>query len=210
MKTKFFMLFILLFQVGLGVAQEQAMTASEIKNFKQQVISEAQKIQTLSTDFVQYKHIDFLSKDITSSGKMLLKTPNKLNWQYDKPIKYTIIFANNKVLINDQGKKNKIDLGNSKKFEKINKMILGSISGDLFDDSQFKISYHKNKTQRIAKLRPLSKELTTYIQTVVLYFPNNQNTVSEVQLIEPSNDYTHIVFKNKQLNLTINDASFTF
>lgn len=209
MKTKFFMLFILLFQAGLGLAQEQAMTPAEIKNFKQNVITEAQKIKTLSTDFVQYKHLDFLSKDITSSGKMLLKTPNKLNWQYDKPIKYTIIFSNNKVLINDQGKKNKIDLGNSKKFEKINKMIVGSISGDLFDDTEFKISYYKNKTQRIAKLIPLSKELTTYIQTVVLYFPNNDNSIVEVQLIEPSKDYTRIVFKNKRINQTISDASFT-
>jgi outer membrane lipoprotein carrier protein len=112
--------------------------------------------------------------------------------------------------VNDQGKKNKVDLGNNKKFEKINKMIIGSISGDLFAADDFTITYHKNRNQRIAKLSPKTKDLSAYIQTIILYFNDQQSTVSEVQLIEPSKDYTKIVFKNKQINQPISDALFSF
>ena len=210
MKTKLILLIICLFHFAYTKAQEEAMSNAEISNFKQTVVAEAQKIKTLKTDFVQYKHLDFLSKEITSSGSMLLKNPNKLLWKYNKPIQYGILFKDNKVLINDQGKKNKVDLGNNKKFEKINKMIIGSISGDLFSANDFNITFYKNRNQRIAKLSPKTKELSTYIQTVILYFNNQQLTVSEVQLIEPSKDYTKIVFKNKQINQPIDDASFSF
>ncbi|MNI32409.1 Outer membrane lipoprotein carrier protein LolA [compost metagenome] len=89
-------------------------------------------------------------------------------------------------------------------------MIIGSISGDLFSANDFNITFYKNRNQRIAKLSPKTKELSTYIQTVILYFNNQQLTVSEVQLIEPSKDYTKIIFKNKQINQPIDDASFSF
>ena len=41
-----------------------------------------------------------------------------------------------------------------------------------------------------------------------LYFPIGESTVSQVRLIEPSNDFTKIVFKNKQLNAKFDDAVF--
>ncbi|WP_312741837.1 LolA family protein [Sphingobacterium multivorum] len=210
MKTKLILLLVSVFHFALTKAQETAMSSAEITSFKQTVVAEAQKIKTLKTDFVQYKHLDFLSKEITSSGSMLLKNPNKLLWKYNTPIQYGILFKDNKVLVNDQGKKNKVDLGNNKKFEKINKMIIGSISGDLFAANDFTITFHKNRNQRIAKLSPKTKDLSAYIQTIILYFNDQQSTVSEVQLIEPSKDYTKIVFKNKQINQPISDASFSF
>lgn len=189
-------------------AQEKSMTASEMKTFKETTVAEAKKIKTLTTDFTQYKHMSFLDKDIVSEGKMSLKTPGKLLWQYDKPFVYSIVFKDNKVFINDQGKKNKVDLGNNKKFEKINALIMGSVSGNMFDETAFVITYFKDNNRDIAKLQPKIKEVNKYIKEIVLYFNNNQITVSEVKLIEPSNDYTRIVFKNKKINTALNDAIF--
>jgi outer membrane lipoprotein carrier protein len=105
MKTKLILLLVSVFHIALTKAQETAMSSAEITSFKQTVVAEAQKIKTLKTDFVQYKHLDFLSKEITSSGSMLLKNPNKLLWKYNTPIQYGILFKDNKVLVNDQGKK---------------------------------------------------------------------------------------------------------
>ena len=86
MKIKIY--YILLFVAFCNVsqwAQEQKMSESEVVSFKQSVAVVAKKIKTLSTDFVQYKHLDFLSKDIETSGKMYFKEPNTLQWQYKKP-----------------------------------------------------------------------------------------------------------------------------
>jgi outer membrane lipoprotein carrier protein len=58
-----------------------------------------------------------------------------------------IVFKNGKILIKDEGKKSEIDIGNSKIFTKINKLIVGSVSGNLFDDKEFDIAYFKEKNK---------------------------------------------------------------
>ena len=94
-------------------------------------------------------------------------------------------------------------------FEKINKMIVGSISGNMFDDNEFSISYFKNKDFFIAKLVTKTKDIQKYIKQIDLYFPVNEVTASQVKLIEPSGDYTKIVFKNKVLNAKIDESTFS-
>ena len=188
--------------------QEQKMTAQEIVKFKETVESQSKTIKTIKTDFVQLKHMDFLTKDIESSGKLNFKSPNTLSWQYTKPYQYSIIFKNNKVYINDQGKKSTVD-AKSKIFEKINKLIIGSVSGNMFDDKEFTISYFKTKQHYIAKLIPKTAAIKKMIKQIDLYFPLKENTVSEVKLIESSGDYTKITFKNKITNAKIDDSVFT-
>jgi outer membrane lipoprotein-sorting protein len=210
MKIKIYIL--VLFLVGFqfkSLAQEQKMSENEITAFKQSVAVVSKKIKTLSTDFVQYKHLDFLSKDIETSGKMIFKEPSLLLWQYKKPYSYTIVFKNGKILINDEGKKSAVDIGNSKLFGKINKLIVGSVSGDLFDDKEFSISYFKNKDQNVTKFIPKDATLKKYIKQIELTFDKTDATVVQVKLLESSADFTRIVLKNKVINVKVDEASFT-
>jgi len=207
MKTKIALL--ILFLSGSLFAQEQKMTAAEIASFKEDVNVVSKKIKTLSTDFVQYKHLDFLSKDIETSGKMLFKEPSLLSWQYKKPYNYSIVFKNGKILINDEGKKSAVDIGNSKIFARINKLIIGSVSGNMFDDKEFTISYFKLKGQNLAKFVPKDATLKKYIKQIELTFDKEEATVVQVKLLESSEDYTRIVLKNKVINAKIDDSVFT-
>ncbi|WP_433834592.1 LolA family protein [Flavobacterium anhuiense] len=207
MKTKIALL--ILFISGSLFAQEQKMTAAEISQFKEDVNVVAKKIKTLSTDFIQYKHLDFLSKDIETSGKMVFKEPALLSWQYKKPYNYSIVFKNGKILINDEGKKSAVDIGNSKIFARINKLIVGSVSGNMFDDKEFTISYFKVKGQNLAKFIPKDATLKKYIKQIELTFDKEEATVVQVKLLESSEDYTRIVLKNKVINAKIDDSVFT-
>lgn len=208
MKIRIYLLFLTLLTVAVS-AQEQKMSDSEIATFKQTVNAVSKKIKTLTTDFVQYKHMDFLAKDIETSGKMYFKEPNLLLWQYKKPYNYSIVFKNGKILINDEGKKSSVDVGNSKIFAKINKLIVGSVSGDMFDDKEFAISYFKTKDNNITKLIPKDAALKKYIKQIELSFDKQDATVIQVRLLESSEDFTKIVFKNKQLNAKVDDSVFT-
>lgn len=210
MRIKIFILLIFLNVCSFkSLAQEQKMNESEIVVFKQSVAVVSKKIKTLSTDFVQYKHLDFLSKDIETSGKMVFKEPNLLLWQYKKPYSYSIVFKNGKILINDEGKKSAVDIRNSKLFGKINKLIVGSVSGDLFDDKEFSISYFKNKDQNVTKFIPKDATLKKYIKQIELTFDKEDATVVQVKLLESSADFTRIVLKNKIINAKVDEASFT-
>lgn len=206
MKTKIFILFVF-FNLTI-FAQENKMSNSEIEKFKKDIVSDSKKIQTLTADFTQYKVMSFLDKPIVSKGKLYLQNPKAMRWNYTQPIDYNVIFNNGKIYINDEGKKSSVDVQGNKKFEKLNQLIVGSVSGNLFDTNDFIITFSKTDKARIAKLQPKLKDVKKYIKEIQLTFYSGQSTVTEVKLIEPSDDYTKILFTNKSLNQTINASVF--
>jgi len=208
MKNSILYVFFLMTVVFSATAQEQKMSTAEITAFKAAVNATAKNTKTLTTGFVQYKHMDFLSKDIETSGKMVFKSPGMLLWQYTKPYQYSVVFKNNKIAINDAGKKSEMNVGNSKMFAKLNKLIVGSVSGDMFDENEFTISYFKSAEHNITRLMPKDAALKKYIKQMELYFDKKGNMVSQVKMTEPSNDYTTIVFKNKTTNAQVPDSVF--
>lgn len=193
---------------ALLFGQNTVMSGAEAKAFVTKISSEARQIKTLQSDFIQTKKMDFLDKNIVTHGKMSLKSPNMLSWRYTKPYQYSIVFKNNKIFINDQGKKSSVD-AKSKTFEKINKLIVGSSNGQMFNDPEFSVSYFKNANFNIAKFIPRSAQLLKYIKQIELYFPKNQSTVSQVNMTEASGDTTNIVFKNTKINAPVPAAEFT-
>lgn len=187
---------------------QTAMTEAEKNAFVSKTSSETQQIKTLQSDFTQVKKMDFLDKAITTYGKMTLKSPNTLSWKYTKPYQYSIVFKENKIFINDQGKKSTVD-AKSKTFEKINKLIVGSASGKMFNDPEFIVRYFKSGNQNIARFLPKSQQLLKYIKQIELVFPKNQSTVSEVSMTESSGDTTNIIFKNTKINAPVSEADFS-
>ncbi len=193
---------------GFFFAQNTAMSGAEAKAFVAKISSETKAIKTLQSDFSQTKKMDFLDKNIVTYGKMSLKTPNMLSWKYTKPYQYSIVFRDNKIFINDQGKKSSVD-AKSKTFEKINKLIVGSSNGQMFNDPEFSVAYMKNANFNIAKFTPKSSQLLKYIKQIELYFPKNQSTVAQVNMTEASGDTTNIVFKNTKVNAPVAASEFS-
>lgn len=204
--------FLLLFFIVIGSsiqAQETAMNASEIAAFKGKVIASAKTTKTIKTDFVQYKHLDFLADDVKTSGKMVFKVPNLVKWEYTNPYQYSVIFREDQLLINDGGTKSKVDIGNSKLFKKLNQLIVNSVKGNMFNDSDFTVSFYKSSKYNKAVFIPKDKKIASYIASFELLFNKNDAQVFEVKMVEPSQDFTRIVFSNRTLNSTINDSVFS-
>jgi outer membrane lipoprotein carrier protein len=193
---------------GVFFSQNTAMSGAEAKAFVAKVSSETKGIKTLQADFTQSKKMDFLDKSIVTYGRMSLKTPNMLAWKYTKPYQYSIVFKDNKIFINDQGKKSSVD-AKSKTFEKINKLIVGSSNGQMFNDPEFSVSYMKSANFNIAKFTPKSAQLLKYIKQIELYFPKNESTVSQVNMTEASGDTTNIIFKNTKVNAPVAASEFS-
>jgi len=190
-------------------AQEIKLSEAESNIFKNKVSVSAKQSKTIVNTFVQLKHIDFLSNDIESSGDLYFKAPNTIKWSYTKPYEYSVIFKNKKLFINDAGKKSNINLASNKVFKKLNDLISRSVSGDMLDDNQFTTGFFKKGEQYIAKLSPKDQTLKNMFKEIVLSFGSKNYLVSEVQLIEPSGDYTLIKFRNVSVNKSIPDAVFT-
>ena len=136
------LLIFLSFCAPLAVSA-QALTEAQIHDFKTQTIAKNKSIQTMQADFTQKKHLDFMSKDIETLGKMAFAKPDKLNWQYTKPYQYRIIFQKDNITVNDAGNVSQMKADN-KVFKKINNLIVSSISGDMFNEKEFSMTFAKS------------------------------------------------------------------
>lgn len=185
------------------------MTAVEILEFKKNVKIVSENTKTISSDFDQYKHMEFLADDIKTSGKMQYKAPKLVKWSYTEPFRYSVIFKEGKLLINDEGKKSNVNIGSNKLFKKLNELIVKSINGNMFDESEFTMNFAKDIDKYIVIFNSKDTELKKYIKQFVLYFNGENYTVTEVKMVEPSDDFTHIIFKNRKENETIKDEVFS-
>ncbi|MCF6297175.1 MAG: outer membrane lipoprotein carrier protein LolA [Flavobacteriaceae bacterium] len=202
-------IFLLIFSISIsftGIAQQTTLSQQESKALRNNIIEKSKKTTSIISDFKQYKHLDFLSNDIISSGKLVYKSPNSIKWEYQKPFKYSATFKKNKLYINDNGVKNNVDLSSNKAFKSLNELIIRSVKGDMFDDVQFKIVYFKDYT---VSFSPKDKKLKSFINEFILTFDKNTLNVIEVKMIESSKDYTLIRFTNQQLNKPVSDAVFS-
>lgn len=200
-------LFYILFFVVLGMKAQTPLSASEAVMLKKQVQEQAQKTQTMTVDFVQLKHMDFLSNAIETSGNLAFKKPNLVKWQYTKPFKYAVLFKDQTLYIDDDGKKSDINLNSNKLFGQLNNLIVNSITGDLFQEKDFEISYFKTETGNEVVFIPKDSKLKKYLSQFRIVF-NQEAYVTQIKMVEPSGDYTTISFSNRLVNKPIADAIF--
>ncbi|TYA73959.1 LolA family protein [Seonamhaeicola marinus] len=183
------------------------LNSEEAAKFKAKVKTKATQTTTISSNFTQYKHLDFLSNDIITKGQLTFKSPNMVKWEYTDPFSYYVIFKGETLYINDDGKKNEVNIGSSKMFKQLNQLIVKSVKGDMFDDSMFNISYFKEKKQIQVHFIFKNEQYLEYLKAFHITF-SEEGDVEEVKMIEQSDDFTKIVFKNRQLNKPIPDAFF--
>ena len=184
------------------------MTPTEATELKSAVKQQANTTKTVTSDFTQYKHLDFLSDDIQSKGRLAFKAPDWVKWEYVEPFSYSLIFKDNTLYINDEGNKSNMDVGGNKIFTQLNQLITASIRGDLFDDDQFDISYYKKDGNSLVYFTPKDDQFTEFIKSFHMTF-NAVGEVIKVKMIEPSDDYTQILFRGRKTNLPLSDAEFT-
>lgn len=199
---------VLLLLVFFGVFGQDKLSDSERKIFKQNVLKAAHNTHSIQSDFSQTKHLSVLDNAILSEGVLVFKAPNLVKWEYTKPYKNIAVFKNDKLLVNNEGKKEDIDLSSNRLFRSLNSLIVSSIKGDMFDESQFEMSFFKFPKGYLVKFIPKDKRMKKLVAAFELKFDSDSSQVMEVKLIEPNEDYTLIVFKNKQLNGNIADVVF--
>ncbi|CAM4243601.1 LolA family protein [Zobellia nedashkovskayae] len=198
----------LIFFVSLGAFAQKEMTPTEAVALKAKVKTRADATTTVMSEFTQYKHLDFLSDDIVSQGKLAFKVPNLVKWEYTKPFAYSVLFKNETLFINDDGNKSNMDVGSNKIFKQLNQLITASIRGDMFNDDEFNIKYFKINDSSLVYFLPKDEQFSKFIKAFHLSF-NAIGDVTEVKMIEPSDDYTQIKFTDRVVNKNLSDAVFT-
>ncbi|PZX48721.1 LolA family protein [Algoriphagus chordae] len=200
-------LLFLLFFIASGIQAQTALSTSEAASLKKKVQEQAQRTQTMTLDFVQTKHMEFLSNAVESSGKLAFRKPNMVKWEYIDPIKYSVLFIDQMLYIDENGKKSDVNLSSNKRFGQLDDLIVNSITGDMFQEKDFEITYLKAEEGYEVVFVPKDNRLKKYIGEFHIFI-NQEAYVSQVKMVESSGDFTIIKLSNRKVNQSISDQVF--
>lgn len=208
MKTK--ITWIVIFLIGTLVGKGQNYTPVETKTeFKALLKSASVKMSTITADFDQIKFLSFMEEEIKSSGTFYFLKPNKVRWEYLHPSAYYLILNENKIITFMNGKKSIIDASKNKTFSEINKIMLGSINGEIANHPDFESKLFEDATSFRLNLKLKSKALRDVMNEIIIWFDKKDMSVSQIKMMEASGDYSFITLKNKRLNEVFSNGLFT-
>jgi len=176
---------------------------------KKLITESAQQTQSLSSDFMQEKHLTMMEEILVSKGRFLFKKENNVRWEYNSPINYTILINENHFIIDNDGKISTFNTESNKLFKEINNMILMAIQGNFVNDSAFDATYFSDNKYYLAVLNPREKILKNILNQIEIYFDKKEMNVEKVKFVEPEDDFTLITFTNRKKNIKIEDDYFT-
>jgi outer membrane lipoprotein carrier protein len=151
-----------------------------------------------------------LEEVLISDGRFLFRRENDVRWEYLSPIDYTIVIYKEKFRIKNGDKISEFDIGSNAMFQQINKMIVTAIRGDFVDNPDFEASFFESKQQYRINLKAKNKQVASMLAGIEIYFDKETLAVEQVKFVEPGEDYTRIVFKNRKANIEIPDNQFEF
>ncbi|MCD4833370.1 MAG: outer membrane lipoprotein carrier protein LolA [Bacteroidales bacterium] len=203
-------LITLIFLSGFIYAQESSFSEiMDIDKVKTELNKLSDNTSTIQSKFIQEKHLSFLTENIISKGEFYFKSPNQLRWEYSEPFEYIIVFNDKNIFIKDEDKISTFDTESNKMFSEISNMMIGTIQGDLFTDSErFDVKYFENASQYLLELDPKLPEMKSMLKTIKIYIDKSDISVAKIKMIESSDDYTSIDFTNRTLNQPIDNEKF--
>lgn len=199
----------ILFATILNAQEDGFNKVDDINKVKSELSKLTENTSTIQSQFIQEKHLSFLTENIISKGEFYFKSPDKLRWEYSEPFEYIIVFNDKNIFIKDGAKISTFDTESNKMFSEINNMMIGTIQGNLFTDNErFNVGYYENSSQYLLDLEPKLPEMKSMLKTIKIYIDKSDISVAKIKMIESSDDYTSIDFKNRKLNQEIDSDLF--
>lgn len=182
--------------------------AKDAAALQQQITAASKKINTIQCDFTQEKSMSMLAEKAVSKGKFYFKKDSKVRLEYLQPQKNLVIMNNGKVLFRDAQKTTQMDMHRSKVFQQLNNIIVGSINGNLYSGTDFKVQLFENSTEVKVELKPLAKTLKNFLSTIVVVLDKKDFTANRIEMNETSGDSTILTFSAKAVNGVVEESLF--
>lgn len=162
----------------------------------------AGSVTTLSSDFVQEKHLSMFKKVMTSKGHLYFARPDQLRWELTSPV------ASGFVLKGDKGRRWHERTGRTESFRISQEPVMKLVSEQLFawarsDFAWLKKEYRITLLQEspvLLRLEPRSAATAGFLHHLRIGFSPDGRYVKSVELHEKDGDFTRIKFVNTELN----------
>ncbi len=159
-------------------------------------------VKTLSSDFVQEKHLSMFKTVLSSKGRFYFSKPDLLRWELTAPV------ASGFVLKGEKGRRWHERTGRTESFQISQEPVMKLVSEQLFAWAKADFQWLK-KEYRISvlsespvalRLEPRSAASAEFLHHLLINFSADGRYVRSVELHEKDGDFTRIRFVNTAVN----------
>ncbi|MBI4764468.1 MAG: outer membrane lipoprotein carrier protein LolA [Deltaproteobacteria bacterium] len=162
----------------------------------------ASKVQALSSDFSQERHLAMLKEPLISSGKFAYEKPDRLYWEIGKPSPMGFVVQGDQVRrwSGDSGVAESLEVNQDPMIRAIVEQVLAWTRADFpWLEKRYRITVMEEAPSSL-KLIPLSAREKKFLAYITITFSEDWTHVRSVALHEKGRDFTRLRFMNTLLN----------
>jgi outer membrane lipoprotein-sorting protein len=169
--------------------------------------SATNRVDSISADFVQEKHLPILAKPLISEGHLFYRRPDALRWEYISPVKSILLMHDGDVrrfVESDRGLVEDASV-RLQAMQFVMPEISGWLGGQFQNNPMFDASLEGvNKILLI----PKDPGMARFIQRIELLMSDRPGVIDEVLIFESDDAFTRMVFNHTQVNPALDDRLF--
>jgi outer membrane lipoprotein-sorting protein len=207
--NRLFFTAILIFSAFAASAQAKGYApVKDVKSFQTALSKSNAAIQTISSDFSQTKNLSLLSDKIKSKGKFYFKKEDKVRIEYISPYYYLLVMNGGQLMVKDEQKTTKVNTGNSKMMQSVNRVMIDCMKGTVFQNPDFVVTAYENGNNYLLSLVPANAAMKKMFRQIDVYMKKSNLDVNRLTMTEQNGDYTDMDFVNTQHNSSVNETLF--
>ena len=175
------------------------------------ILKELEKRYTgsqFSADFLQESTIKAMEITDFASGRVYVRYPGMMRWEYEKPERQAIITDGHKLWVY-RPLDNQVMTGNAPVFFRDGKGA-SFLSDIRLVRQKFTITAHPPENEYLYELRLVPREKTLNISQIRLYVVPGAFTIARIVTLDDYGDDTRIDIVNPQFNVSLDPALFKF
>ncbi len=180
----------------------------DITSFKAELSKANTGLNNISSDFKQVKNLSLLAEKIHSKGKFFFMKPGMVRIEYTEPYYYLMVMNGSKMLVKDEQKTNKINTGNSKMMQSVNRVMVDCMQGTVFANPDFKTTAYQDGGRYLLSLVPATADMKKLFEQIDVYMNKVGMDVVKLVMTEVGGDFTAMEFYNTKHNSSLNEVLF--
>ena len=173
----------------------------------EEIRSAADKVNSISAEFVQEKHLPILARPLVSKGVFYFSKPDSLRWEYRTPVRSILLMHGGTLRrYRQSGDGLKEDAGAGMQAMQFVMAEITHWFGGRFEQSRM-FAARLEKGRKIV-LSPKEKSFARVIQRIELLLSEQPGIIDSVTIYESSDSFTRLYFKKARLNEALPESLF--
>lgn len=195
--------------VALALALPAGASASPLDDALARIEAARAGVRALRADFVQEKVVSLFAETVRSTGKLVVRRPDRLRWQVLAPDESLFVIAGPSVRYRLPGARGNVDVRTAGALGAVLRDLVAFLAGPLGEvRGRYRLALAEGNPV-VLVATPTSRDVARSVRTMRLRFSRDLRVLDGVVLEEPGGDRADIRFTNVRINPQVPDSAFT-